>query len=55
MYRVAGKGTEILSKVKKNIQTYPHLGNGFHLNDTDNYHVVAGGIGIAGVNMLIKS
>ena len=56
MYRVVGKGTEILNKIKKNIQTsiLGPLGNGFHLNDTDNYHVVAGGIGIAGVNMLIK-
>ena len=57
MYKVAGKGTEILSKTGKNTLTsvLGPLGNGFHINQRDEYLTVAGGIGIAGIHFLIKN
>ena len=56
MYRVVGKGTEILGKCLKNEKTLVlgPLGNAFHIRKADKYIVAAGGIGIAGVHALIK-
>jgi len=56
MYKVRGHGTRILSQVKKGQKMYflGPLGNGFSLKERDLYVVVAGGIGIAGVNLLVK-
>lgn len=58
LYQVKGKGTKILSRLKEgeNIKILGPLGNGF---DTDKLlgrvAVVAGGIGIAPMNYLIKN
>jgi len=56
MYRIAGKGTEILSNIPKNERTLVlgPLGNTFCIGKADKRIVVAGGIGIAGVHTLIK-
>jgi dihydroorotate dehydrogenase electron transfer subunit len=56
MYKVVGKGTEALSKAKKHERIFVlcPLGTGFALGKRDDYVVVAGGIGIAGVHALIK-
>lgn len=56
MYKVRGIGTNILSKMKKGkkISLLGPLGRGFTLKERDLYVVVAGGIGIAGVNLLIE-
>jgi dihydroorotate dehydrogenase electron transfer subunit len=57
MYKVAGKGTELLSKTGEGTLTsvLGPLGNGFHINQRDVYLTVAGGIGIAGIHFLVKS
>ncbi len=57
IYRVVGKGTELLSKAEKNTKTFVlgPLGNGFTLTKRDKYIIIAGGIGVAGVHLLIKS
>ncbi|HOJ42575.1 MAG TPA: hypothetical protein PK800_00490, partial [Syntrophorhabdaceae bacterium] len=58
MYKVKGTGTMLLSKIPKGIKTQilGPLGKGFdiHTPDTVKPVVIAGGIGIAGVHMLIK-
>jgi dihydroorotate dehydrogenase electron transfer subunit len=56
MYRIAGKGTEILSNTLKKDKTFVlgPLGNAFNIRKADNYFVLAGGIGIAGVRTLIE-
>ncbi len=56
MYKVAGKGTEILSKTGEDRLTsvLGPLGNGFRVAKRDAYLTVAGGIGIAGIHLLIK-
>jgi len=56
MYRIAGKGTEILSNIPKNDKTLVlgPLGNVFNVRNADKYFVLAGGIGIAGVRTLIE-
>jgi len=56
MYKVAGKGTEILSKTGKDTLTsvLGPLGNGFRVGKRDAYLTIAGGIGIAGIHLLIK-
>jgi len=56
MYKVAGKGTEILSKTGEDTLTsvLGPLGNGFRIAKRDTYLTVAGGIGIAGIHLLIK-
>jgi len=56
MYRVVGKGTRVLSNIKKNERTLVlgPLGNAFNVKRADKHIVVAGGIGIAGVHTLIK-
>jgi dihydroorotate dehydrogenase electron transfer subunit len=56
MYKVAGKGTEILSKTGNDTLTsvLGPLGNGFRIGKRDVYLVVAGGIGVAGIHFLIK-
>ncbi|MCX5807430.1 MAG: dihydroorotate dehydrogenase electron transfer subunit [Proteobacteria bacterium] len=57
MYKVVGKGTEILSKTSKDNSAFVlgPLGNGFRVNKRDVYLTVAGGIGIAGIHFLIKT
>jgi dihydroorotate dehydrogenase electron transfer subunit len=56
MYRVVGRGTAYLSKIKKKENTFVlgPLGNGFRLKEKGNHVIVAGGIGIAGVHSLIE-
>jgi dihydroorotate dehydrogenase electron transfer subunit len=56
MYKIAGKGTELLSKTGKDTLTsvLGPLGNGFRIGKRDVYLTVAGGIGIAGIHFLIK-
>jgi len=56
IYRVVGKGTESLSKAEKNEKTFVlgPLGNGFNITKRDEYIIIAGGIGVAGVHLLIK-
>jgi dihydroorotate dehydrogenase electron transfer subunit len=56
MYKVVGKGTERLGRSLKNEKVFVlgPLGKGFHLQKRDQYVVVAGGIGIAGVHSLIE-
>jgi dihydroorotate dehydrogenase electron transfer subunit len=57
VYRVVGKGTQSLCEAKKNEKTLVlgPLGNGFSITKKDVYVVIAGGIGVAGVHLLIKS
>jgi dihydroorotate dehydrogenase electron transfer subunit len=57
VYRVVGKGTQSLSEAKKNEKTLilGPLGNGFSITKRDAYVVITGGIGVAGVHLLIKS
>ncbi len=57
VYRVVGKGTQSLSIAEKNEKTFVlgPLGNGFSITKRDVYIVMAGGIGVAGVHLLIKS
>ncbi len=54
MYRVAGKGTDCLSRMGKNVPTFVlgPLGNGFRVHERDEYLIIAGGIGVAGVSLL---
>lgn len=58
MYKVKGAGTLYLSKTQKGVKTriLGPLGRGFNLNVVDTFKpvVIAGGIGIAGVHLLIK-
>jgi dihydroorotate dehydrogenase electron transfer subunit len=56
VYRVVGKGTQALSQAGKSEKTrvLGPLGNGFTIKERDAYIVIAGGIGIAGVHLLIK-
>lgn len=56
MYKVVGKGTESLSRIKKNtgVSVLCPLGKGFSIQKRDAHIVIAGGIGIAGVHLLIK-
>ena len=56
MYRVVGKGTAGLSGAPKKapVMVLGPLGRGFTIRKRDAFVVVAGGIGFAGVNMLLK-
>ncbi len=56
MYRVVGKGTASLSDAPKkaSVMVLGPLGRGFTIRKRDAFIVVAGGIGFAGVNMLLK-
>lgn len=56
MYKVVGAGTESLSRAKKGDGTsvLGPLGKGFSVKRGGRPVVIAGGIGIAGVHMLIK-
>jgi dihydroorotate dehydrogenase electron transfer subunit len=56
LYKVVGKGTGFLSQAKRGTNTYVlgPLGRGFTIEKRDEYIVVAGGIGIAGLYRLIK-
>ncbi|HEX2964213.1 MAG TPA: dihydroorotate dehydrogenase electron transfer subunit [Syntrophorhabdaceae bacterium] len=57
MYRVVGKGTELLSGLEPDQKTFVlgPLGNGFNIRQRDEYLIIAGGIGIAGVRLLAKT
>ncbi|MEN6615127.1 MAG: dihydroorotate dehydrogenase electron transfer subunit [Syntrophorhabdus sp.] len=57
MYRIVGKGTDALSLAPKNapVSVLGPLGNGFVIPRQGQCLVVAGGIGFAGVKMLLKS
>jgi dihydroorotate dehydrogenase electron transfer subunit len=57
VYRVVGKGTKALSEAKINEKTLVlgALGNGFGITKRDVYIVITGGIGVAGVHLLIRS
>jgi dihydroorotate dehydrogenase electron transfer subunit len=58
LYAAAGKGTKILSKLKKNdeIDIMGPLGNGYQVESIKGkVAIVAGGIGIAPMNYLVKS
>ena len=56
MYRVVGKGTDVLSMApgKASVMVLGPLGRGFTIEKRDDCLVVAGGIGFAGVRMLLK-
>lgn len=58
LYRVRGEGTIALSKAGKNVKTHilGPLGKGFNANIDENTKpiIIAGGIGIAGIYLLIK-
>ncbi|HOV89183.1 MAG TPA: dihydroorotate dehydrogenase electron transfer subunit [Syntrophorhabdaceae bacterium] len=56
MYKLKGKGTMDLAKAIKGDITYVlgPLGKGFHIKTSGENLVVAGGIGIAGVHMLLE-
>ncbi|MDR3243884.1 MAG: dihydroorotate dehydrogenase electron transfer subunit [Elusimicrobiota bacterium] len=56
LYKVVGKGTEILSKIKTGeIQALGALGNGYDLNtDSVSPAIIAGGTGIASLYFLAK-
>lgn len=58
LYKLEGKGTKILSKIKseEEVEIMGPLGNGFDLeNIKGKIAIVTGGIGIAPMNYLIKS
>ena len=58
LYRVVGKGTQILAGLIKGSQVEINgpLGNGFEISDIKEKHVfVAGGIGIAPLSLLIEN
>lgn len=56
MYRIVGKGTQALSRAQKkaSVMVLGPLGHGFTIPDKTTRLVVAGGIGFAGVRMLLK-
>ncbi len=56
MYRIVGKGTASLREARKGapVMVLGPLGRGFTVKKKDAYIVVAGGIGFAGVRMLLK-
>lgn len=56
LYKVVGRGTDILSKIKPtdNLNILGPLGNGFNLNIRGKVAVVSGGIGIAPLVYLVK-
>jgi len=55
-YDVHGKGTSFLTsrKEKEEISILAPLGNNFFPEDYDNYIIVGGGIGFAGLSLLMK-
>lgn len=57
LYKVAGRGTGILSGKKKGetLEILGPLGNGFSVKQKEHHVVVAGGIGLAGVHALLRS
>ncbi len=56
MYRVVGKGTDALSRARKKapVMVLGPLGRGFSIPPAGACLVIAGGIGYAGVRMLLK-
>ncbi len=56
MYKLKGKGTGDLAEAERGDKTYVlgPLGKGFQIKDKGESLVVAGGIGIAGVHMLLE-
>jgi len=57
LYKIAGKGTDVLSKANKgeHVQVLGPLGNGFKRNRGMEAVLIAGGIGIAGIHLLAKA
>lgn len=56
LFKVRGRGTEALTKMKKGqeLRVLGPLGNGFSIERKEHYVVIAGGIGVAGVNLLLE-
>lgn len=56
IYRVVGRGTQALSRAQKKapVMVLGPLGNGFTIPDRGARLVMAGGVGYAGVRMLLK-
>ncbi|NLJ98163.1 MAG: dihydroorotate dehydrogenase electron transfer subunit [Tissierellia bacterium] len=56
LYEVRGRGTHIISKLKKGdtLELLGPLGNGFDLNIEDKIAIVSGGIGVAPLIYLMK-
>lgn len=56
MYKVKGRGTQDLTRATRGDRTYVlgPLGRGFSIKENGEHVVVAGGIGIAGVRMLLE-
>lgn len=56
MYRVVGKGTDALRRARKGapVMVLGPLGHGFTIPDRGSCLVIAGGIGYAGVRMLLR-
>lgn len=57
LYEVKGKGTHIISKLKKgdSLSILGPLGNGFNLGDKGKTAIISGGVGIAPMLYLAKS
>lgn len=56
LFRVRGKGTDLLSKIKTGMQVdiLGPLGHGFDTKDTDEFILISGGIGFAPVHCLAR-
>jgi dihydroorotate dehydrogenase electron transfer subunit len=56
VYKLVGKGTGCLSKATKGetALVLGPLGNGFRVKPRDEYLIVSGGIGFAGIHLLVK-
>jgi dihydroorotate dehydrogenase electron transfer subunit len=56
VYKVVGKGTECLAAATKGAKALVlgPLGNGFRVRPRDEYLIVSGGIGFAGIHLLVK-
>ncbi|NIA23661.1 MAG: hypothetical protein GWP03_05850 [Proteobacteria bacterium] len=57
LYRVIGRGTEIMKELKpdKQIDFIGPLGNSYPISESDNFTFVAGGTGIASIHYLLKT
>ncbi len=56
VYKVVGKGTEYLRGAARGEKAFVlgPLGNGFRIRPRDEYLIVSGGIGFAGIHLLVK-
>jgi dihydroorotate dehydrogenase electron transfer subunit len=56
VYKIAGKGTDYLSRATRGERAFVlgPLGHGFLIRPRDEYLVVSGGIGFAGIHLLVK-